>query len=96
MKEQVARKIGIILKDKLYLWHDGRAIGGQEEAITEIINLFKAEVDKLTVIGDERVAELLGVNHWGCLTNGQRADVKTLLERQLQDCKDKLLDLMGE
>jgi len=67
-----------------------------------ILNLFKAEVDKLTVIDDEEFkAELLKYYIGICQTNppqmpNQTDTIWCCLKAQLQHTKKQLLDLMGE
>jgi len=53
----------------------------------EIINLFKAEVDKLTVIGEDDICDNYG---------HECSQLKLEREAQLQADKDKLLESMEE
>ena len=68
------------------------------------VNLFKAEVDKLTVIDDEELE--IAVNEWVNedwavryirLNRGHYGDILPIIAKaQLQHDKQTLLDLMGE
>jgi len=75
----------------------------------EVIDLFKAEVDKLTVIDDEEIKFQVKKCEYPISKAGQEPDgeiafmacntarlYKELPNAQLQADKDKLLDLMGE
>lgn len=113
MKEQVAKKHWLIIRDfsaftDTLEWEDlpkDEQIKSLEWA-QEILNLFKAEVDKLTVIDDRE-------NYWirysqypqdswdlkAWLTdrdNFTYNSIKQFQEAQLQHTKEQLLDLMEE
>ena len=63
------------------------------EANKEILNLFKAVVDKLTVIDDEAIDQ---IRYKGQFYGGAYNEVKKLTaQAQLQHTKNEL-DLMGE
>jgi len=92
LKKQVAD----ILQDTTQAVLEGRLEGTKleyERQSKAILNLFKAEVDKLTVISWERIRMVLQKQ------DKQRNNMfrlEAIAGAQLQDCKDKLLDLMGE
>jgi len=58
-----------------------------DKALGVILNLFKAEVDKLTVMDGERVSAI-----WGIVSG--RSDAQRMVGAQLQYTKKQLLDLM--
>ena len=64
--------------------------GDEPEIEDQILNLFKAEVDKLTVIDD--MSEKL----WDKSYDSIEDMVSVALKIQLQHTKKQLLDLMGE
>jgi len=76
-----------------------------EDAVEHLVNLFKADVDKLTVIDDGKlprpseVDKLLlsrGFSHTATNRDLYLIGYKQGKEAQLQDSKKYLLDLMGE
>jgi copper chaperone CopZ len=70
-------------------YNEGRkAIKELKGVAQEILNLFKAEVDKLTVIEDKEITR-----HE--LPDGDY-DITGLCQAQLQHTKKQILDLMGE
>jgi len=58
----------------------------------QILNLFKAEVDKLTVIDYEKLRIMTGLS----FSDKAKLDIDDVLEAQLDDTKKQLLDLMEE
>ncbi len=69
--------------------------GDEPEIEDQILNLFKAEVDKLTVISWERIRMVLQEQD----KQDQRDPMfrlESIAESQLQHTKKQLLDLMGE
>ena len=93
IKEQVAE----ILTIDCYLCktecetNDDEYCPEQLRIAQQVLNLFKAEVDKLTVIGDDAEQIYIEEHTWGMV------DIKMLKrEAQLQHAKKQLLDLMGE
>jgi len=69
-----------------------------ERLTKAILNLFKAEIDKLTVIDYEEISqsirEAISRQVWVDITVKQRYEA--IADAQLQDTKKQLLDLMGE
>ena len=64
-------------------------------SLAQILNLFKSEVDKLTVIDDEEIKEV--EKGWFDALHKDRDEPERLLvQAQLQHTKKQLLDLMGE
>jgi len=79
------------------------------DARRQLVNTFKAEVDKLTVIGDEEISNHLyrvSTSKYDAFTEGDgtlvnpniysHVRIKELLKAQLQHTKQKLLDIMEE
>ena len=62
------------------------------ESAEYLVSLFKAEVDKLTVIDYEKLRIMTGIS----FSDKAKLDIDDLLEAQLYDTKKQLLDLMGE
>jgi len=89
LKEQVAE----ILRH-----FDKHEIGFQEhtinESVRQILNLFKAEVDKLTVINQAETTKI--IDKWLEGKLEARHTSGAIAEAQLQHDKQTLLDLMGE
>ena len=83
-----------MLKEQVAILIQGHYGDNKEpQLVRQILNLFKAEVDKLTVIDDDERWEhfnnsgLIEEEHW---------NTNSLIEAQLQHTKKQLLDLMGE
>jgi len=87
-----------MIKEQIFQIVDGANFKqGQtsKEATDTILNLFKAEVDKLTVIDDEEI-EKLWLEYEEKYPMQDVAWDGYLLEHYLQHTKKQLLDLMGE
>jgi len=98
LKEQVSEILNPIFH-KAYdgKYHDIAISASINLTRDKVLNLFKAEVDKLTVIDDEGLTEMAEmIFNFGIDIKG----IKDLLwqqnKHQLQDIKRQLLDLMGE
>ncbi len=91
LKELVAKSL---CEDNHYSWEEAMRLGGNtisEKYLREAqiaLNLFKAEVDKLTVVDDEAIHKITGavfdLHH------------EQIAEAQFQHTKKQLLDIMGD
>jgi len=97
MKEQVARELAKLVECD---WDNFQPSVKAEfnRCASQIINLFKAEVDKLTVIPDGDINQIevddptLDMSFY----NDYYEETNILLKAQLQADKDKLLESMEE
>ncbi len=101
LKEQVALRDKI---QRIFVWMltDGLT---PKEAVEEILNLFKAEVDKLTVIDMRTISGRVmadGSKRKQTITyspkyfSQNKIQLKVTAKAQLQHTKKELLDLVGE
>ncbi len=102
LKEQVARKLSLMdnypfddLKEHATGFNEGNPTQAHYlRRAQEVINLFKAEVDKLTMVDDGEIQSI--IDEWSF---EDRCTDKLLANRatnaQLQDTKKKLLGLIG-
>ena len=66
-----------------------------KEATNTILNLFKAEIEKLTVIDNEEIEQALNTLPATYKNSGLEID-RHLIQAQLRHTKKELLDLMVE
>ena len=103
LKEQIIQEKSCPLGEEQSCPYEPLLLNCDDCYANRIISLFKAEVDKLTVIDDEEIIKLAA--HWNPIPNrleGITPEViklrlfQSVRKAQLQHDKKTLLDLMGE
>jgi len=102
LKEQVAEILRQEVIEYEKAWR-GEPCLKPETLVDQILNLFKAEVDKLTVMDNEElVLEEIrtptgdNIGGYPVVQVTKEIDITATLNKQLQHTKKELLDLMGE